>query len=269
MNQERKRILAMLSEGKITADEAEEQLRKAAPTALERTGQVMHSISIGAAKVGRGIGRLAEKGLQKGIIHHEMPEVSRQSAGQEEKRTFHIHQGADPKQMLPTVKHFAKEASVTAAASGLMPGAGPTVGAMASAGFVLAMLHKINAGLGITLSKEETKSVADALVHTVTSKDVGKYAAASGLSFIPVVGNVAAGAIMASTCYSITYAAGMIYLKAIERLMAQNQVNRQMTGDDVAAMASQIAATEDMTEIFADAQKNYETDKEEKGEDHP
>lgn len=126
-----------------------------------------------------------------------------------------------------------------------------------------------NAGLGITLSKEETKSVANALVHTVTSKDVGKYAAASGLSFIPVVGNVVAGAIMASTCYSITYAAGMIYLKAIERLMDQNQVNRQMTGDNVAAMASQIAATEDMAQIFADAQKNYETDKEEKGEDHP
>lgn len=261
MNQERKRILSQLAEGKITADEAEEQLHKAAPTTLERTGQVMHSISIGAAKVGRGIGRLAENTLQNSHPHSEVSKDPQQVIPEKEAQAFRIRQDAEPGQMLPTVKRYAKEASVTAAASGLMPGAGPTVAAMASAGFVLSMLHKINSSLGITLPKEEMKPIADAIVHTVTPKDTGKYVAASGLSFIPVVGNVAAGAIMASTCYSITYAAGVVYLKTIERLMAQNMGSGHMTGSDVEAAASQIIASEDMAQIFADAQKSYEADK--------
>lgn len=261
MNQERKRILTMLSEGKITADEAEDQLRKAAPTAMERTGQIMHSISTGAAKVGCRIGQLAENSLKKANAHDKTPKALQQVSHKKEEQTFHIRQDANPEQMLPTVKHYAKEASVAAAASGLMPGAGPTVGAMASAGFVLAMLHKINTGLGLVLPKEETKSIADTLIHTVTSKDAGKYVAASGLSFVPVVGNVAAGALMASTCYSITYAAGVVYLKSIEQLMDQDNAHTQMTGTDVGKIAGQIAATEDMAQIFADAKKSYETDK--------
>lgn len=264
MNQERKRILSLLAEGKITEDEAEEQLRKAAPTASERTGEIAHSISAGAARIGSGIGRLAEKSLQNTHSHSDMPEVPRKETEKKsvnKEKAFHIRQDAKPEQMFHVVKRYAKEASMTAAASGLMPGAGPTVAVMTSAGFVFAMIHKINTDFGITMPKKEMKRIADSIVHTITPKDTGKYVAASGLSFIPIAGNVAAGAVMASACYSVTYASGMVYLKTIGRLIERDRLHGEMTGSEVEAAVGQVIDSEDMVQIFADAQRSCEADK--------
>lgn len=250
MNEKRKEILNMLSEGKISSEEAERMLQSAAPTAAEQAGKIAHSIS---------------NGLKKGA--HTLAQAVAQHTGTDEKGCkakqpdVLILPQADwaEEDLLPTVKSHAKNAALTAVASGLLPGAGPTVAAMTSAGFVLSMLHKINQALGVKLPKDEMKPVADAIVHTVTPMAMAKFFAASGLSFIPVVGNVAAGAIMASVCHSITYASGVVYMETLRKLAGAG--HDTITPDILKETADAVIQSQDMEQVFEEAKRNYDAER--------
>lgn len=195
--------------------------------------------------------------------HVVAEKVSRYTEGKEEKAKkpevmILPQEPWDDKTLAPILREHAKNAALTAAASGLLPGAGPTVAAMTSAGFVLAMLHKINESLGVKLPKSEIKPVADAIVHTVTPMAMAKYFAASGLSFIPVVGNVAAGAIMASVCHSIVYASGTVYLETLHTLCAQGE--ETVTPDILKEAADAVIQNRDMEQVFEQAKAAYKRD---------
>ena len=249
MNEKRKEILNMLSSGKINSEEAEKMLQSAAPTAAEQAGKIAHSISNGMKK---GAHTLAQAVAQ----HTETDEKSHK-VKQPDVLILPQVDWAEG-ELLPTVKAHAKNAALTAAASGLLPGAGPTVAAMTSAGFVLSMLHKINQTLGVKLSKDEMKPVADAIVHTVTPMAMAKFFAASGLSFIPVVGNVAAGAIIASVCHSITYASGVVYMETLRKLSAAG--HDMISPDLLKETANSVIQSQDMAQVFEEAKRSYDAD---------
>lgn len=160
-------------------------------------------------------------------------------------------------QLTAIVKIHARNASIAAAASSFIPATGPTVAAALSAGFVLSLLHKINERLEVKLSKDEMKPVADSIVHTVTPMAITKYLAASGLSCIPVAGNIAAGTIMASVCYSITYASGMAYLQALRKLKDDEG---EITADNLRKAAKDTVQQSDMVQVFEGAMQSYGAD---------
>lgn len=251
MTQKRKEILNMLANGKITSAEAEQMLQSATPTAAEQAGKIAHSISRGM-KVGTHV-------IAQAVAQHTGTDDKSRKVKQPDVLILPQVDWSE-ESLLPSVKSYAKNAAMTAAASGLLPGAGPTVASLTSAGFVLSMIHKINQTLGVTLSKEEMKPVADAIVHTITPMAMAKFFAASGLSFIPVVGNVAAGAIMASVCHSVTYASGTVYMEVLRKLT--NAQHGTITPDILMQTADSVIQAQDMEHIFEEAKHSYDADKE-------
>lgn len=87
---------------------------------------------------------------------------------------------------------------------------------------------------------------------------MAKFFAASGLSFIPVVGNVAAGAIMASVCHSITYASGVVYLETLRKLAAAEQ--DAVTPDILKETADAVLQARDMAQVFEEAKRSYDAE---------
>lgn len=253
MNEKRKEILNMLAEGRIGSEEAEKMLQSAAPTAGEQAGKIAHSISKGMKKSAHAIAQAVAQHTGTAETPHKQKTVKKADV------LILPQEPWKEEELLPTVKTHAKNAALTAAASGLLPGAGPTVAAMTSAGFVLSMLHKINETLGVRLPKTEMKPVADAIVHTVTPMAMAKFFAASGLSFIPVVGNVAAGAIMASVCHSITYASGVVYMETLRKLVEAGQ--GEITPDILKETADAVIHDQDMEQVFEEAKQNYDAER--------
>ena len=187
MNESRKEILNRLANGEITSEEAE-KLLESTLTLTEQAEKIVNKVTHG---VKQGFHTLSQA-----VVTHNISDENTVSD-----TIFPEEWNAE--ELKPVLQTHAKNAALTAATSGLLPGAGPTVAALTSAGFVLSMIHKINLALYLKLPKSEIKPVADAIVHTITPMAMAKYLAASGLSFIPLAGNVAAGAIMASVCRSI------------------------------------------------------------------
>ena len=250
MNEKRKEILNMLAEGKIGSEEAEKMLQSAAPTAAEQAGKIAHGISNGMKK-GAHI-------VAQAVAQHTGTDTN--TTRQKTEQAFVPPQTQwEEDELMPTVEAHSRNAALTAAASGLLPGAGPTVAAMTSAGLVLSMLHKINETLGVKLPKAEMKPVADAIVHTVTPMAMAKFFAASGLSFIPVVGNVAAGAIMASVCHSITYASGVVYMETLRKLSAAGRDS--LTPDILKETADAVLQSRDMEQVFEEAKSAYDAER--------
>ncbi|MFR1478742.1 MAG: hypothetical protein ACLSB9_25115 [Hydrogeniiclostridium mannosilyticum] len=98
------------------------------------------------------------------------------------------YNGINKEEIENIVKDHARSASIAAASAAWVSGAGPTMATMACGGFVWSMAYRLNKSIGIELSRNETKKAANAVLHTISSKEVTSFLAASGLSFIPVVG---------------------------------------------------------------------------------
>lgn len=88
---------------------------------------------------------------------------------------------------------------------------------------------------------------------------MAKFFAASGLSFIPVVGNVAAGAIMASVCHSITYASGVVYMETLRKLSVAG--DDTITPDILKETADSVIQSQDMGQVFEEAKQNYDAER--------
>lgn len=295
MTEEKKVVLKMLEEGKISVEEAERLLETFKTEASQRAEKIKADISSGLAKIGTGVENAA-KSVAKlnpkdkidayrekvkneppitftntegagGAVPNDVQSASEDSESNTEDlqqsldKLAAAYNGINKEEIENIVKDHARSASIAAASAAWVSGAGPTMATMACGGFVWSMAYRLNKSIGIELSRNETKKAANAVLHTISSKEVTSFLAASGLSFIPVVGNIASDAIMASVCYNVTFASGAVYLAAIAKLMRNNGGNA-LTGEQVEQAAATVVNETDMSKIIEEAQASYEAGKE-------
>jgi len=161
--------------------------------------------------------------------------------------------------------------SIGAAAAGLgvawLPGAGSTAAIAACAGIVWSMYLRINAKIGVSLSKNILKSVGTAIATNLAAAVVSSVAFSAVISFFPGIGNVAASAVMAGVSYSLTWASGLIYLKVLTKLAKRGVALSDADAATLKRAAKDIMDNEDIKSVLKEAKQQYATSKA-KGEIH-
>jgi uncharacterized protein (DUF697 family) len=160
------------------------------------------------------------------------------------------------------VMNHSLSASIAAMGSAWATGAGPTLATTLSTGFAFSMFYRLNEKFGIKLSKAETKKVANSILHAVVPTIAAPFISATVLSFIPILGNAASILIMSGVCYSATFTAGVIYLKALSEMSKKDGKAKDYSADELEKAAVVIIREIDLDAIVQEAQKIYAVEKE-------
>ena len=120
------------------------------------------------------------------------------------------------------INKFAIYSAVAGAAVCAVPGAGGTIAALTQTGLVWTLYVQINKTLGISIKDNVLKFIGSAVLTNLAANAgtyIVAYAAASILSFIPGLGTAGAVLIGAATGYMVIYAAAIVYLKLLTKMM--------------------------------------------------
>ncbi|MCA1990759.1 MAG: GTP-binding DUF697 domain-containing protein [Coleofasciculus sp. S288] len=115
-----------------------------------------------------------------------------------------------------------------AVASAFIPVPGADIAA--AAGNIWTMYVRINRELELPFSENLIKSIATGIVTNLGAFAVGSMVVGSVFKFVPGLGSVGGAAVMGATIYGVTVAAGIIYMKAISKLLStknSGQVNEE------------------------------------------
>lgn len=170
--------------------------------------------------------------------------------------------GINTSELSEIVKNHSLGASIAAMGSAWATGAGPSIATTLSAGFVFSMMYRINEKIGIKLPKDETKKVANSILHAVVPTVTASLISATLLSFVPILGNAASLLIMSTVCYSATFTAGIIYLKVLTEMSRKGGNSEDYSANELEKVAVVIISEIDINEIIHEAQKIYAKEQE-------
>jgi uncharacterized protein (DUF697 family) len=154
--------------------------------------------------------------------------------------------GAVHEDVAKIVKLHAK----IAIASAFIPVPGADIAAMATNTWT--MYVRINKALGIPFSENIIKSLASGIATNLLSV-VPAMAVGEMLKFIPGVGTLAGSAIMAGSLYTITIAAGIVYMRALAMILKQKS---ELTEVNLQAVVDALVGDKNtMKQIVKDAKK--------------
>lgn len=163
-----------------------------------------------------------------------------------------------------TIKHYAIASAVAGAVSGLVPGAG-VLAVLTQTGLVWASYVKINQHLGISMKENTAKFIASAIgtnILTNAGMLIISYAAAAIISFIPILGQVAAATASAGIGYILVYTAAVIYLKLIiELVQPDGTINVEET-IDTKRIIKRIIEENNLKKIIEEGRDEYKQAKE-------
>lgn len=159
-----------------------------------------------------------------------------------------------------TINNFAIASAIASMASGMIPGVAGVVAALTQAGFVWATYVKINKTLGISMSENTAKFIGSAIVTNIVTNAGAMllaYAGAAIISFIPIIGQIAAVAINGALGYIIIYAAAVIYLMLISELMMPDGSLKVAENDDTKHIIQKIISETSMEDIIKEGRNSY------------
>jgi hypothetical protein len=161
------------------------------------------------------------------------------------------------KDIADIVTSHSAGAAASALASGWIPGAGAGIATTISAGFIWSMYARINSTCQIPFSENVMKSLASGLATNLVSYILGGLAMSTLFSFFPGVGSIGASVIIGGTCYALTLASGIIYLKILTKLMNSGVDLSNVTEEELKAKAADITQTMNIKETLENAKKEY------------
>ena len=164
----------------------------------------------------------------------------------------HSLDGTQIEQIKDCIGNYAIAAAVASGVAGVAPGIAGVAAVLTQAGFVWATYVKINQALGISMSENTAKFIGSAIVTNLVT-NAGAFlvmlAGATLLSLIPVAGTAAAIALNASLGYVLVYAAAVIYLKLITRMVQPDGTLHVAESDDTKHIIRDIIKDTDIKEI--------------------
>ena len=262
MSEDRALILQMLADGKIDAEEAERLLQQIEEgNHLEKKGYIAKF-----QELGKSIGDFTESIGRKGK-DSETKEGSDDSLKKAAYAMDDVQKKIDTDELIHIVKSHARSTSVAAAGSAWVTGAGATIATTLSAGFVWSMIYRINEQIGIKLKKDEVKKIGKSILNSIVPMAATSYLASTGLSFIPVLGNLASCLIMTSVCYSAVFTSGVVYMKAARQMLKEKEDGQTLQADEMERKAESVIKSEDISQIFKEAQDSYKEAKDDTAEE--
>lgn len=163
-----------------------------------------------------------------------------------------------------TIRDYAIAASVASALSGVLPGIGGVIAMLTQTGMVWATYVKINKHLGISMKENTAKFIGSAIATNLVTNAGAlliTYAGAAILSFIPILGNVAAMAINGALGYILIYSAAIIYLKLISKLVKPDGTIDIPETDDGKATIKSVMDETDIEDIIREGRNSYKAAK--------
>ena len=157
------------------------------------------------------------------------------------------------KEVADMVTAHAAAAGVAAMGAGIVPGVG-TIAAMGiSVGAIWTMYYRIARYLGLSLAKEGWKAIASAVLSNIVTQLAGVLALEVAVGFVPGAGIIAAGIVN----FGVTYAAGIVYLKALTGIFAAGKDPKKMTADDLGNYFSDAAKNVDAKSAFKESKSVF------------
>lgn len=147
------------------------------------------------------------------------------------------------------INKFAIYSAVAGAAVCAVPGAGGTIAALTQTGLVWTLYVQINKTLGISIKDNVLKLIGSAVLTNLAANAgtyIVAYAAASILSFIPGLGTAGAVLIGAATGYMVIYAAAIVYLRLLTKMMKTSGNFEFDESEDTKVMIDEVVGSADV-----------------------
>ena len=156
-----------------------------------------------------------------------------------------------PEKLAEIVKMHA----VIAVGSAFIPVPGADIAAAATN--IWTMYVRINKELGLPFAENLIKSLATGIVTNLGAAVVGSMVIGSALKFIPGLGSLGGAVVMSATIYAVTIASGIIYMKAISKLL-NTKKTQQFNEEDLKAAVDEIMDDKKSVQtIFNTAKEGY------------
>lgn len=172
----------------------------------------------------------------------------------------HSLDGTQIEQIKDCIGNYAIAAAVASGVAGVAPGIAGVAAVLTQAGFVWATYVKINQKLDISMSENTAKFIGSAIITNLVT-NAGAFVAmlvgSTLLSFIPIAGTAAAIALNASLGYVLVYAAAVIYLKLITRMVQPDGTLHVAESDDTRHIIRDIIKDTDIKEIVKEGKEAY------------
>lgn len=153
------------------------------------------------------------------------------------------------------VQGHALTTAVSAAASGVIPGAGGAIALGIACTSTIAMYGRLANAMGVRLNNGLIKAVASAVVADLAAAVATTVAAAAAISFIPGVGSIASATLVGITNYGFVYLAGLIFIKMVASLGVTRI--ESMTENEMKAAAKDIQSEIDIKSAMKEAKASY------------
>ncbi len=172
----------------------------------------------------------------------------------------HSLDGTQIEQIKDCIGNYAIAAAVASGVAGVAPGIAGVAAVLTQAGFVWATYVKINQKLDISMSENTAKFIGSAIITNLVT-NAGAFVAmlvgSTLLSFIPIAGTAAAIALNASLGYVLVYAAAVIYLKLITRMVQPDGTLNVAETDDTKHIIRDIIKETNIKDIVKEGKEAY------------
>jgi len=167
-----------------------------------------------------------------------------------------------PEEIAKVVKLHSKGAVAASLGVAWLPGVGSTAATAACAGFIWSMYIRINKKIGLPISKSILKTVASGVATNLAAAAISTLVVSAALTFIPVIGNVGASAIMGITGYAVTLASGFVYLKILTRIFKAGKDPSTLSSEALNEVAQTVLKDENIKDLMKEAKEDYKIAKE-------
>lgn len=135
----------------------------------------------------------------------------------------------------------------------------------ATAANIWTMYIRINKELSLPFSENLVKSIAAGVMTNLGGAAAGFLVVGTLAKFVPGLGSIGGAAVMATTIYAVTLASGIVYMKAITKLLNAKRAEN-ISEEDLKSAANEILRDkEGIRMILKEGKAGYKQDKESKG----
>lgn len=137
------------------------------------------------------------------------------------------------------LSNIIKQHALLGTAAGLIPVPGLDIAALAANTW--SMYVRMNKAVGVSFGENWLKSIASGVIANVLSIIPGVALAVAGgalLKIIPGIGTAGGMAVAAASNVAVTFVAGKVYLKSLEKLLRSN---RPLTEENIKAAVNEVS----------------------------
>ncbi|WP_143273281.1 hypothetical protein [Azospirillum palustre] len=133
---------------------------------------------------------------------------------------------------------------------------------MAAAGAnIWTMYIRINKEIDLPFSDNIIKSIAAGVLTNIGGAVAGAIAIGTALKIVPGLGSIGGAAVMSATVYAVTIVSGIIYMKALAKLIGKKNLEDISESDIKKAAEEEMSNKSNIKEMFKEAKSSYKSEK--------